>query len=412
MSKAQAEWQKYQHNLLKALAFLNGGGDPAKASTLLTKAADSLPAAFQVKGHPVNTLLRENQALKQMIAENVLPLLKKWQQDGKNQDLKDSLAFYLRKLYDIDHHYKRMENSLFPLLVKYGLMSDEQTSKLWNNYDQALALIEQAKKAEATSTPDKLYLVEAAVEKACQELEKQIFYENTVLLPTMVCTLSPQEWYEVKQDELEIGYALLKAIPMWKPARTDVQPPKLPAEIVTAFHRYIATISQIKTQIKASDVLKGDQSYPIGDSTNSPALVLPQSQQIGLKLEVGSLNLNEIPAIFNVLPIDLTFVDKNDRVKWFSNSDRVFPRTRSVIGRPVIRCHPPKSIDKVLKILADFHKGYADSEDFWVNVHGRTIYLCFYAVRDNEDHYLGALETVQDITKFKTITGTKTLENL
>lgn len=98
------------------------------------------------------------------------------------------------------------------------------------------------------------------------------------------------------------------------------------------------------------------------------------------------------------------FCRQNDRVKWFSNSDRVFPRTRSVIGRPVIRCHPLKSIDKVLKILDDFHKGYTDSEDFWIKVHGHTIYLCFYAVRDNQDNYLGSLETVQDITKFKAIT--------
>lgn len=128
-------------------------------------------------------------------------------------------------------------------------------------------------------------------------------------------------------------------------------------------------------------------------------------------MEIGSLTLKEIPAIFNVLPIDLTFVDKYDKVKWFSNTDRVFPRTRSVIGRPVIRCHPPKSIDKVLKILDEFHKGYADSRDFWVNVHGRLIYLCFYAVRDNNDNYLGCLETVQDITKFKNIAGQKTLEN-
>lgn len=174
---------------------------------------------------------------------------------------------------------------------------------------------------------------------------------------------------------------------------------------------YLSLDDEINGKADEIQVLNGAENYPVGESESSPDLLFEDLKDTVVKMEIGSLSLKEIPAIFNVLPIDLTFVDKYDRVKWFSNTDRVFPRTRSVIGRPVIRCHPPKSIDKVLKILDDFHNGYADSQDFWVNVHGRMIYMCFYAVRDNEDNYLGCLETVQDITNFKNIIGEKTLEN-
>ncbi|WP_161494919.1 MULTISPECIES: PAS domain-containing protein [Lactobacillus] len=351
-----------------------------------------------------------------------MPDLKKWQQDGKNAVLLACLQRDLKKLKNIKYHYLRKENSLYNFLVKYGLVSDDTSSFLWGIEDEIRTMVKNtAALLEKDPLPDK-YVIEAKVEKVASAVMEMIFKENTIFLPILSIILTPDDWYMVKQDELEVGYCLIKQPPSWHPSDEERDEFKweqnnggqLNSETRSAYRKFLKRYRQPENRVYADtpvEPLRGDESYPVGNEDNSPDLVLKNVGDMTLKLEIGSLSLKEIPAIFNVLPIDLTFVNKYDRVKWFSNSDRTFPRTRSVIGRPVIRCHPPRSIDKVMEILQDFHQGLADSEDFWVDVHGRTIYLCFYAVRDKDDNYLGCLEVVQDITRFKDITGQKTLEN-
>lgn len=122
------------------------------------------------------------------------------------------------------------------------------------------------------------------------------------------------------------------------------------------------------------------------------------------------MNLSELTAILQVLPLDLTFVDQDDIVRWFSdNNHRIFPRTRAVLGRAVVNCHPPKSVDKVEKILADFHAGTEDHADFWINFRGKLVYIRYFAVRDPQQRYLGCLEVSQDITEIQALTGEKRL---
>lgn len=411
--------QKRQEHIIATLNFLADGGDFTKASGMMEKAKDDRVPAAKIEGHPLNTLYAENDAIKQLIDFDLLSDLKKWQQDGKNEELLARIKSSLKKLKTIKYHYKRKENSLYAFLVKYGLIEESQSTALWGMDDEVRSLVGDADEAiNSEPLPDK-YVIEAKIEKAATEVLRMVFIENTIFLPLLSYVSTPEDWHTVKQDELEIGYTLITYPAAWTPSKSEIdegnwdhdRKKSLSKELLSSLDRFMKAFLKDNHPEDKVKVLKGDPSYPIGEETNSPDLVFPEIQDATLKLEIGSLSLKEIPAIFDVLPIDLTFVDKYDKVKWFSNTDRIFPRTRSVIGRPVIRCHPPKSIDKVLKILDDFHKGYADSEDFWVNVHGRTIYLCFYAVRDIDDNYLGCLETVQDISKFKDITGQKTLEN-
>ena len=413
---------KRQKHILKVLKFLQEGGDFTKASILSSKSKSLRRKIASLKGHPLNTLYAENDAIENLINNQLLPDLKKWQQSGKNEILLNRIKDELSNLYKINRHYKRKENSLFSFLIKYNLITERTTSSLWELDDKIRETIKIAEEAvNSDPLPDK-YVIEAKIEKATHEVLQMIFVENTVFLPILGMMLTPEDWYTIKQDELEIGYTLIDNPASWMPTKNEIDASnwehdqvKLTDEFRKAYSNFLKSYLSLDDEIngKADEirVLNGAESYPVGESENSPDLIFKNIKDTVIKMEIGSLSLKEIPAIFNVLPIDLTFVDKYDRVKWFSNTDRVFPRTRSVIGRPVIRCHPPKSIDKVLKILDDFHNGYADSSDFWVNVHGRMIYMCFYAVRDNEDNYLGCLETVQDITKFKNIVGEKTLEN-
>ena len=112
----------------------------------------------------------------------------------------------------------------------------------------------------------------------------------------------------------------------------------------------------------------------------------------------------------NTLPIDITFVDAEDTVKFFSeNKERVFARTRTIIGRKVINCHPPASMHVVQGILEDFRAGKKDQEDFWIKMAGKYILIRYYAVRDDAGKFLGTLEVTQDIGPIQAITGEKRL---
>lgn len=407
-----------QKNLLDTLTFLNNGGDFTTGKEYLEKAKKYGIPEIRMPGHPLNTFIRENNKIVQLVEEKIMPALKIWQQDGKDHASFTELRTGITKLHAIKNYYVRKENSFYPLMVKYNLATETQTSRFWAVDDAARNLVKQVyDMLQKQPLPDK-YKVEAAVEKMRYSVLNNVYLANVVLLPVLEEVVSVNDWYIVRQDEIEMGYCLIDLPVNWQPTKEEIDQDNLRRDnhslrpdVLVQLHEFFAHLSGIDVKIREKDVLRGDKNYPVDKANTPPSLIFPHQEDATLKLEVGSLSLKEIPAIFNVLPIDLTFVDKNDKVKWFSNSDRIFPRTQSVIGRPVIRCHPPKSIDKVLNILKEFHEGTADAEDFWVPVHGRNIYLKFFAVRDAQDNYLGCLETVQDITKFKYLKGSKTLEN-
>jgi len=129
-----------------------------------------------------------------------------------------------------------------------------------------------------------------------------------------------------------------------------------------------------------------------------------------IELETGNLTQKELEAILNTLPVDITFIDKDDTVKYFNqNPSRIFARAKAVIGKKVQNCHPKKSIDKVNQILEDFKAGKRDVAEFWIKLGERQIYIRYFAVRDKEGSYLGCLEVTQDITEIKKIEGEKRL---
>lgn len=126
--------------------------------------------------------------------------------------------------------------------------------------------------------------------------------------------------------------------------------------------------------------------------------------------DTGSLSREELEALLDSLPVDITFVDKEDTVRYFNRfEDRIFKRPKAVIGRKVQLCHPKKSLHKVEQILSDFKNKKRDVAEFWINLNGRLIYIRYFAVRDRNGDYLGCLEVTQDITDIKRIEGEKRL---
>ena len=125
---------------------------------------------------------------------------------------------------------------------------------------------------------------------------------------------------------------------------------------------------------------------------------------------IENLKPEIIEAMLDSMPIEISFVDENDEVKYFNkNGDRIFPRPRSIVGKKVQQCHPQKSVHKVLQILEAFKNGKKDVAEFWINLKGRQIYIRYYPVRDKDGNYLGTLEVSQDITDIKKIEGEKRL---
>jgi len=125
-------------------------------------------------------------------------------------------------------------------------------------------------------------------------------------------------------------------------------------------------------------------------------------------LEVFSTETLE--AILDALPVEVSFVDETDTVRYYSKGDkRIFKRTPAVIGRKVQDCHPPKSLHKVEQVISDLKSGKRDVAEFWIDLHGQKIYIRYFAVRDKAGKYLGTLEVTQDITDLQKITGEKRL---
>jgi len=129
-----------------------------------------------------------------------------------------------------------------------------------------------------------------------------------------------------------------------------------------------------------------------------------------IQLETGAFEAEELEAMLNTLPVDITFVGKDDTVRYFSQSkDRLFARTKAVIGKKVQQCHPQKSVDKVQQILDDFRSGKRDVAEFWLNMDAKLVYIRYFAVRNKDGNYLGTLEVSQDIAPIKKIEGEKRL---
>ena len=188
----------------------------------MQKAKDDRPEFANFEGHPLNTLYAENAAITNLIEEKLLPDLKEWQQDGKNEELLDRMRKELKKLQTIKYHYMRKENSLYSFLIKYNLISENGSSALWAQDNRIRANVDEAyDSVEAATLPDK-YVIEEKVEKAAKEVLWMVFYEDTILLPLLTVVSSPTDWYIVKQDELEIGYTLIDYPKGWTPSQSDI----------------------------------------------------------------------------------------------------------------------------------------------------------------------------------------------
>lgn len=335
-------------------------------ASIFKEALEQKPKPSAVPGHPLHTFFRENRALEELIENEINPLLEELKNSTSDTE-KDSALRLLEKvnlLFDVEKHYKRKEELLFPYLEKYGIYGPSKV--MWGVDDEIREDLRQLREMLYNySSENKVQILEKTRELS-DKVKEMIFKEEKILFPTAEQKLTEDEWYQIYRSEDEIGYCLVEPEAEWKPARADLE----------------NTVEAI-----ADDTTKGFIKFP-----------------------TGVLTPKEIELIFNHLPVDITFVDKDDTVRYFSAAkDRIFTRPRTVIGRKVQNCHPPASYPVVEKILKNFKEGKKDSEEFWINMKGKLIYIRYLAVRDEEGKYVGTLEVTQEISGIKELQGEKRL---
>lgn len=320
----------------------------------------------QIPGHPIYTFKQENRAIEKHIQEQVLPSLDKFKEEDSKENIEKLLAS-INLLWDLDKHYSRKENLVFPFLEKYNITAPPQV--MWGVDDEIRAMIKDIQLSLINYTGNKEEIVEK-VNKAIHEIKEMIFKEENILFPMALDILTEDEWIRIYDDSDEVGFCLIEPESEWREKRAKAR-----EEL------------EEEAEVKNEEVDKG---Y--------------------IKFETGYFTKEELESMLNTLPVDITFVDKNDIVKYFSQGkERIFTRTKAVIGRTVHNCHPPGSVHIVEKIVEDFRTGKKDHEDFWIKRGDKYVLIRYFAVRNKDGEYLGTLEFTQDIAPIKAIEGEKRL---
>ncbi len=313
--------------------------------------------------HPLSLFRAENRAIESLVDE--IDQLLAFRESRNTTETHDALKESLQKLKNIDIHYRRKEQVLFPYLEHHGFMGPSKV--MWGKDDEVRELLQDAQSAlESVQHKEQLEaLTRESMKPLLEEVRGMIQKEEDILFPAALEKLTREDWASVLWEGEEVGYAF-------------IEPPK-------------------------------ELSHLTGEIANALEEEVYLDNQ-GIIFPSGQLRPGELQAIMGVLPVELTFVGADDRVRYFSEGrERIFLRTRSVIGREVTNCHPPGSTHLVEQILEDFKAGTRDSADFWLTLGDRFIYIDFRALRDDEGTYMGTLEIAQDATMLRTLSGEKRL---
>lgn len=316
------------------------------------------------EGHPIYILMEEHKVLLGT-AEELASLSKSLVQGTRplDGDAAKKIQQLVRHFRESANHYLREENVLFPHLERHGITGPPKV--MWTEHDQ----IRSTEKTLFDAVPDDLSklgknirTIEPAASGLRNLLSSHYYKENNVLFPTALKIFTPDEWQEVSVGFDEVGYCFFSPKPKSVPVATRG--------------------GSEKAMVRGGEVV----------------------------LESGTLPVDVLQSMLNALPVDITFVDDQDHVEYFSESpERIFVRSRAIIGRSVQNCHPQKSVHVVNKILDDFRNNKRNVAEFWINLKGRMVLIRYFAVRSKSGKYLGCLEVSQDITEIQRLQGEKRL---
>jgi hypothetical protein len=359
------------------------------------------PSSAPPPGHPVDTFRRENAALTAHVGKlrTALAALAAGADDAiPSPRAVDAARSLYGELMDVDKHYQRKEHLLFSCLERHGITGPSKV--MWGKDDEARGLLKALGAAMGVpgATAAQWHRVAASVaEPALAAVEEMIFKEERILLPMALQNLSEREWGEVWAQSPQFGFCLVD------PGK-GYQPPAAASDVPEA-----AVAEAARTGVTFAPG-KGATMLRMADLSPKPAEAVRTVATGAIVLPTGALSLEHLKAMFAVLPVDLTLVGADDRVKFFSEGQsRVFARPLAIVGRLVQHCHPPSSVDVVERILGDFRSGRQDVAEFWIEMHGRFVHIRYYALRDEQKAYLGCLEVTQDLTRERKLEGERRL---
>ncbi len=313
------------------------------------------------EGHPVDILIQENKALTAVVdgVKAQLATLGAIDDTELQATILDLTALF-NQLIDVDKHYLRKEYLLFPYLEQTGVTGPPKV--MWGKHDEIRDLLKgslEVLKTPGITKEELLASTEIVLQPAIKGVADMIVKEEEILFPMLMDALTDADWYEIQKQSLEIGYCLYDPPTEWAPADIEAAGPDV-----------------------------------------------GQKRDGRIQLPTGSFSVQDLKAILNTLPVDITFVGSDDKVKYFSqSSERIFQRNRAILNRDVRHCHPPASAHIVDKILEDFKSGRQNRAPFWINMRGRMIHIEYFAVRNDEGEYLGTLEVSQDLTGYRALEG-------
>ncbi|HVO36657.1 MAG TPA: DUF438 domain-containing protein [Candidatus Acidoferrum sp.] len=320
-------------------------------------------------GHPISILMEEHKILLNRVER--LEMIQKMINEACDSvyvgDALTELQNIMKEFQDAEKHYQREENVLFPTMEKHGVT--EPPAIMWMEHNQIRdakrKMREVVEKWNAVHFNEfKAQFAEAA-KPVCSLLPSHFFKENNILFPAALQVIGAEEWVEVRKEFDEIGYCCFT-----------------PTTQLTAMQA-----ETTKEKVKEAPVEEGL-----------------------LQFETGALTNEQIEALLDTLPVDVSFIDAYDTVRYFNKAEkRIFVRTKAVLGRKVQMCHPQKSIHIVNKIVEAFKAGRKDFAEFWITLEGRFVHIRFFAVRNKHGEYLGTAEVVQDVTDIRKLEGQRRL---
>ncbi len=309
-------------------------------------------------GHPLHTFMQENRKAEDIVREitRLMEELCDTPDKGVFEKQRDHLTELVLRLSRIDLHYLRKENQLFPILESHNISGPSEV--MWALHDDIRQMLRYTKEQiEGLQVP----LLYGTLKYLLKSVNDMIYKEEHILFPMAKEMLTESDWIKVRQGEEEIGYAWIRPEKEWpneREAAADAQPGAAEA----------------------------------------------------MQFDTGRLTPEQANLILTHLPVDLSFVNEEDEVVYYSRTkERIFPRSPGVIGRKVQKCHPPKSFHMVQRILDEFRAGTRDTADFWIEMKGKFILIRYFAVRDTEGTYKGTLEVSQDATEIRKLEGRKRL---
>lgn len=314
---------------------------------------ENIPDDFQKPGHPVHVLKEENLALEAalMRIRNLLELYI----ENPDNEIKKGLAQQIELIWDFDKHYTRKETSFFPIMEMYGNTAPPQV--MWGVDDKIRDQYKAFKKIFEADDFEKMLPVFSEFE---YEMQEMFVKEENILIPMVTEEFDEADWIAIADEMDAIGYCIVKPLAKWEPEQVDIPEAEASLDI-----------------------------------------------QNRLPLGTGSLSLKELNLILDMLPLELTFVDKENVVQYFNNQpgEKLLGRTPTAIGRDVMKCHPPKSQDIVTQLIKDLRDGAKDIQKAWYKKGETLVYITYAAVRDEDGKFMGILEYVQDITEISEIKG-------